>query len=186
MGELTFKPWVEYPEIWKTEAAYLSWIRGGIRRYLWSKNPVKLEFVKSARKMITNPNVKLRKGRPKVWGGVCELCGCEHPLKNMEVDHKTGEHSLKKVSDIQKFVEGIVFVRKEDLAFLCKPCHKIKTNAERKGLSHEDSAIDKAAIIICKQSAPMVKSWIIERGEVPARTVKERRDQVTRLLKEGE
>lgn len=179
------KPWELYPAIWKTESAYLSWIRGGIRRYLWSKNPVKLEFVKESRKMITNPNVKLRKGRPLVWGGVCEICGQEYPLKNMEVDHRTGEHSLKSVADIQKFVEGIVFVRKEDLALLCKPCHKIKTNAERKGISQEDSAIDKAAIIICKQPASMVKSWIIERGEVPARLVKDRRLQVVRLLKEG-
>lgn len=180
-----FKPWVEYPHIWKTEAMYLSWIRGGIRRYLWSKNPVKLEFVKEARKMITNPNVKLRKGRPKVWGGVCEICGKEHILKNMEVDHKTGEHSLRSVEDVQKFVEGIVFVRKEDLAFLCKPCHKIKTHAERSGMSHDDAAVDKLAILICKGKADVVKLWITERGEIPARTVPERKLQVKRMLKEG-
>jgi hypothetical protein len=179
------RPWELYPEIWKTEAMYLSWIRGGIRRYLWSKNPVKLEFVKEARKMITNPNVKLRKGRPKVWGGVCEICKKEHILKNMEVDHRTGEHSLRKISDIQQFVEGIVFVRKEDLAFLCKPCHKIKTLAERQGMSHEDAAIEKQAITICKEKADVVKAWIIKKGEVPARTVKERREQITRILKEG-
>ncbi|AMR57841.1 putative HNH endonuclease [Pseudomonas phage vB_PsyM_KIL4] len=181
-----FKPWIEYNHIWKTESMYLSWIRGGIRRYLWSKNPVKLEFVKEARKMIINPNVKLRKGRPKVWGGICEICGKEHILKNMEVDHKTGEHSLKRVSDVQKFVEGIVFVRKEDLAFLCKPCHRIKTLAERSGLSHEDAAIEKQAIIICKRTANEVKSWITQRGGVPARLAKERREQVVKLLKEVE
>lgn len=178
-----YKPWELYPHIWKTEAMYLSWIRGGIRRYLWSKNPVKLEFVKEARIMIQNPNVKLRKGRPKVWGGVCEICKKEHILKNMEVDHKTGEHSLKKVEDIQKFVEGIVFVRKEDLAFLCKPCHKIKTNAERKGISQEESAIDKQAIIICKGSANDVKLWLTQAGVTPAKTVKERRGQVTEVLR---
>lgn len=178
-----FKPWIEYPHIWKTEAMYLSWIRGGIRRYLWSKNPVKLEFVKEARKMITNPNVKLRKGRPKVWGGVCEICGKEHILKNMEVDHKTGEHSLKSVTDVQKFVEGIVFVRKEDLAFLCKPCHKIKTLAERSGLTLGEASIEKEAILICKGSASDVKLWLIEAGAAPARTVKERRAQVTEVLR---
>jgi 5-methylcytosine-specific restriction endonuclease McrA len=181
-----YQPWTEYPNIWKTEAMYLSWIRGGIRRYLWSKNPVKLEFVKSARKMITNPNVKLRKGRPEVWGGICEICGREHPLKNMEVDHKSGEHSLKKVSDIQKFVEGIVFIRKEDLAFLCKPCHKIKTNAERKGLSHEDSAIDKEAIALMKLTPAEQKNWLKDRGvDKPGVNAKIRREQVTNILKEG-
>lgn len=180
-----YKPWELYPQFWKTEAMYLSWIRGGIRRYLWSKNPVKLEFVKEARVMIQNPNVKLRKGRPKVWGGVCEICKKEFILKNMEVDHKSGEHSLKKVEDIQKFVEGIVFVRKEDLAFLCKPCHKIKTNAERKGLTQEESAIDKEAIRICKGKADVVKSWITKHGEVPERTVPLRKAQVLRMLTEG-
>jgi glutaredoxin len=103
----------------------------------------------------------------------------------MEVDHRTGEHSLRKISDIQQFVEGIVFVRKEDLAFLCKPCHKIKTLAERQGMSHEDAAIEKQAITICKEKADVVKAWIIKKGEVPARTVKERREQITRILKEG-
>lgn len=180
-----YQPWIEYPQFWKTEAAFLAWMRGGIRRYLWAKNPVKLEFIKQARVMIVNPNVKLRKGRPKVWGGVCEICKKEHILKNMEVDHKTGEYSLKKVTDVQSFVEGIVFVRMEDLALLCKPCHKIKTHAERQGMSHEDAAIEKQAIIICKGSAPVVKSWITQRGEVPARLVKERRAQVVKLLKEG-
>jgi hypothetical protein len=178
-------PWEEYPQFWKTEAMYLSWIRGGIRRYLWSKNPVKLEFVKEARVMITNPNVKLRKGRPKVWGGVCEICLKEHIMKNMEVDHKTGEHSLRTVSDIQKFVEGIVFVKKSDLALLCKPCHKIKTHSERQGMSLEDAATDKEAIAICKGKADVVKAWIAKRGETPAKTVPERKLQVKRILKEG-
>ncbi|MND47887.1 hypothetical protein D3C80_387930 [compost metagenome] len=179
------KPWELYPQFWKTEAMYLSWIRGGIRRYLWAKNPVKLEFVKEARVMIQNPNVKLRKGRPKVWGGVCEICKKEYILKNMEVDHRTGEYSMRKIEDIQKFVEGIVFVRKEDLALLCKPCHKIKTYSERFEMSQEDAAIEKEAIAICKGKAPAVKLWITKRGETPARTVKERREQVTRMLKEG-
>jgi len=180
-----YKPWEEYPQFWKTESAFLAWMRGGIRRYLWAKNPVKLEFVKKARVMIQNPNVKLRKGRPKVWGGVCEICKKEFILKNMEVDHRTGEYSLRKVTDVQSFVEGIVFVRMEDLALLCKPCHKIKTHSERYEMSHEDAAIAKQAILICKGKADVVKSWIIAHGETPERTVTERKAQVLRMLKEG-
>jgi 5-methylcytosine-specific restriction endonuclease McrA len=178
------KPWELYPHIWKTEAMYLSWIRGGIRRYLWSKNPVKLEFVKENRIQIPNPS-KRKGAKPFIWGGRCEICKKFFPSPQMEVDHKTGEHSLKKVSDIQKFVEGIVFVSKEDLAFLCKPCHKIKTNAERKGLTQEESAIDKEAIRICKGKADVVKSWITKHGEVPERTVPLRKAQVLRMLTEG-
>lgn len=177
-----YKPWEEYPHFWKTESMFLSFIRGGIRRHLWAKNPIKLEFMKERRKRIINPTVKSRKAHPTVWGWTCEQCGKDH--KVVEVDHRTGEYSLRKVTDIQSFVEGIVFIRKEDLAILCKPCHKIKTHSERSGMSLEDAAIDKEAIAICKQKADVVKSWITERGEVPARTVPERKLQVKRLLKE--
>lgn len=179
------RPWELYPAIWKTEAAFLSYIRGGIRRHLWAKSPIKLEFVKHARKMITNPNEKLRKGRPKVWGGVCEICGGEFPLKNMEVDHKTGEYTLRRVEDIQAFVEGIVFVTFEDLALLCKPCHLAKTYAEREGMSHEDAIIEKKAIEICKGNAASVKLWLKIYGIEPAATAKARREQVVQALKEG-
>lgn len=177
-----YKPWVEYSHIWKTESAWLSFIRGGIRRYLWSKNPVKLEFMKDRRVMIPNPST--RKGaKAQVWGAQCEMCNKLVPQKDIEVDHKTGEHSLRRAADIQKFVEGIVFVRKEDLAILCKPCHKTKTYSERSGMSLEDAAIEKEAIAICKQPAAVVKSWLIERGVTPAKTVGERRKQVVEALK---
>lgn len=177
---MDYKPWELYPQFWSTEAAFLSFIRGGIRRHLWAKNPIKLEFLKEARKMITNPNVRLRKGRPKVWGGVCEMCNKEHILKNMEVDHKTGEHSLRSTEDIQKFVEGIVFVRKEDLALLCKPCHKAKTYSERSGMSLEDARIEKQCIAIQKGDD---KAWLRSQGLTPASNAKKRRDQIRQHLK---
>jgi len=177
-----YRPWEIYPEIWKTESAWLSWIRGGIRRYLWSKNPVKLEFMKDRRVMIPNPST--RKGaKAQVWGAQCEECNKLVTQKEIEVDHKTGEHSLRKSSDIQAFVEGIVFVRKEDLAILCKSCHKIKTYSERQGMSKEDAAREKEAIAICKQPAAVVKSWLLQRGIEPARTVAERRKQIVEALK---
>lgn len=185
MGGGMIKPWELYPEFWKTEAMFLSYIRGGIRRHLWAKNPVKLEFIKRSRKMINNPNPRSAKGRPKVWGGVCECCGKEFATKDMEVDHKTGEFNLRKIEDIQKFVEGIVFVRYEDLALLCKPCHKAKTYAERTGMSHEDAVIEKKAIEICKGNAKSVKLWLEVYGIVPAATAAKRREQVVQALKEG-
>ena len=181
-----FKPWEEYPQFWKTESAFLSYIRGGIRRHLWAKNPVKLEFLKTARKRITNPVVKGRKAHPTVWGGVCEICNKEFATKDMEVDHKTGEYSLKKVEDIQSFVEGIVFVKMEDLALLCKPCHKAKTYSERSGMRLEDAVFEKQAIAICKLPVAHVRAWITENGEgndFPAKTAPARRKQIVEILK---
>lgn len=176
------EPWKLYPEFWKTEAMFLSYIRGGIRRHLWAKNPVKLEFIKRSRKMINNPNPRSAKGRPKVWGGMCEICGKEFPTKDMEVDHKTGEFGLRKIEDVQAFVEGIVFVRYEDLALLCKPCHKTKTYAERTWMSMNDAAIEKQVIEICKGNAASVKLWLKVHGVEAAATVKERRLQVAAVL----
>lgn len=182
---MTYKPWEEYPLFWKTEAAFLSYIRGGIRRHLWAKNPVKLQFIKESRRQIVNPNPNNRKRFPTVWGAVCESCGKEFATKDMEVDHKTGEYSLRKVEDIQSFVEGIVFVRMQDLALLCKPCHKAKTYAERSGMSVEDAIIEKQAIVLMKLSPAEQKKWIADRStQKPGANAKIRRTQIVDILKE--
>ena len=112
------KLWEIYPNIWATESAYMSWLRGGIRRYLWAKNPVKLEFIKQNRVKIPNPNPK---GKVKeVWGGVCALTGNIFPIGDMEVDHKEGNHSLKTLDDLVPFVKGIVMITLDDLQLVSK------------------------------------------------------------------
>ena len=45
----------EMSNVWKTESAFMSWLRGGIRR-MWSKHPVRIEFMKQNRIRIPNPN----------------------------------------------------------------------------------------------------------------------------------
>ena len=45
----------EMSHVWKTESAFMSWLRGGIRR-MWSKHPVRIEFMKQNRIRIPNPN----------------------------------------------------------------------------------------------------------------------------------
>jgi len=182
MGKVVRKPWELHPTIWKTESAFLSYIRGGIRRHLWAKSPIKLEFIKRARRRIKNPVAANLKRFPEVWGGQCEICKKDFALKDMEVDHKTGEHSLRTVADIQAFVEGIVFVTYEDLALLCKSCHKAKTHAERTGMSLDDAIIAKQAIAIQKGND---KLWLAEKGIVPAGNAKQRKEQIIAVLKEN-
>lgn len=117
-----YKPWEEYPHFWKTESMFLSFIRGGIRRHLWAKNPIKLEFLKENRKRIVNPVVKGRKAHPTVWGWTCEQCGKDH--KAVEVDHRTGEYSLRKITDIQSFVEGLSSSERKTLQSCANPATK--------------------------------------------------------------
>lgn len=152
------KLWEIYPHIWATESAYMSWLRGGLRRYLWSKNPVKLEFIKQNRIKIPNPNSK---GKVKeVWGGVCALTGETHVIGDMEVDHISGNHSLKTLDDLVPFVKGIVMVTLEDLQLVSKEAHKIKSYAEKQGISFEEAKIEKEVIELIKQKKD--KEYCIE------------------------
>lgn len=172
------KMWEEHPEFWKTESAFLSFIRGGVRRHLWSKNPVKLQFMKESRVKMVNTNPRSMKAHPTVWGFECSQCRKQIVGTNCEVDHKKGGHSLRKVEDIQKFVEGIVFIRKQDLAILCKPCHKAKTYAESQGLSFEDAVATKQAIEMNKESVKNVVAFLTQHGYNAHKTKEGRRAQL--------
>lgn len=178
MSKADYKPWEEYSHIWKTESAYLSFIRGGIRRHLWSKNPIKLEFEKDVAVQIPNDNPRSMKRFPTVAGGQCEICKGLFKKTDMEVDHRTGEYSLRTISDIQTFVEGIVLVRKEDLAHLCKPCHGVKTHAERYGMTFDDAKADKLAIEWDKKKVKQVVDFLTKSGIIPASTKGARRKQL--------
>lgn len=173
-------PWVEHPSIWKTEASFLSFVRGGIRRSLWNKSPIKLEFIKNNRIRVPNTNQRSKKRFPEVWAGVCYICKQQFPTSEMEVDHTTGEYSLRKLSDLQSFVEGIVCVSNKDLGLICKPCHKAKTYAERSGISLEDAIIEKQAIAIQKGDD---KAWLTSQGLKPESNAKARRAQIIKKLK---
>lgn len=166
---------------WKNSVEFFTFLRGSLRR-VWSKHPAKLNLVKRVRKQIPNPTGK---GKAFVWGFECAVCHKDFTVKEGQVDHIVAAGSLTKISDIQGFVERLLYVNENDLRLVCKLCNSTLAYAERTGLSHEDASIEKQAIIICKGTANEVKSWITQRGEVPARLVKERREQVTRLLKEG-
>lgn len=183
MSKPPYEPWVEYNHIWKTESAYLSFIRGGIRRHLWSKNPIKLEFEKENKVPIINDNPKSKKRFPTVAGGRCEACGGLFKQSEMEVDHRTGEHALRSTSDMTSFLEGIVFVRKEDLAMLCKTCHSHKTYSERYGVSLEDAKSIKQAIEIEKKGAKPVVAFLQKNGYNAASGAKARREQLIEHFK---
>ena len=172
------KLWELYPHIWKTESDFMSWLRGGIRRSLWNRHPVKLEFINKNRKRIPNPNPK---GKVKeVWGGVCSLTGETHVIANLEVDHIQGNHSLRSVEDIQKFVEGISLITLDDLQFVSKEAHKIKSYAEKHGITFEEARVEKKVIDIMKNK--LDKQWLKDNNVVAATTKVARRKQIKEIL----
>lgn len=175
------EPWLNYPHIWKTKAAFFSYIRGGIRRSLWNRAPQKIEYINKHRKRIKNPNPKGRVA--EVWGGICALCGGEFPQNMMEVDHRVGNNSLKDFDDILPFILAISCVSEDDLQLVCKPCHRIKNLSESKGISFDEAFAEKESIRILKEKKDL--TWLEERGIVPLRSQKARREQIVeQIIKE--
>lgn len=60
----------------------------------------------------------------------CFECGSIFASKEVEVDHIVPAGSLKTFEDLPGFVERM-FCEADGFQVLCKPCHKVKTNAER-------------------------------------------------------
>lgn len=180
MGD--FQPWVEYPYIWATQAAFMSWVRGGVRLGLWKKHPVKLEFLKASTTLIENTNPRSMKRFPMVKAVTCALCELVVKASEVEVDHIHGNHSLKSMDDLRSFIESMIIVKMSDLQIACKPCHKIKSYSEREGITFEEARAIKKAIEICKSKQD--KQFLIEKGIKPASSAASRRKQVEQVLME--
>ena len=138
----------EYPDVWKTESSFWSFVKGIIRSG-WNTHPAKILLIKSKRKMIPNPNP--RGVKKEVWGCTCEICGKTDVLKNFQVDHVTDETAkLTKQEDIQTCVEKLLMVTSKDLRMLCIHCHSIVSLSQKKGISFEEAAIEKQVIAFRK------------------------------------
>ncbi len=60
----------------------------------------------------------------------CAACNELFTNKEVEVDHIVPAGSLKTFDDLPEFVERM-FCEADGFQVLCKPCHQLKTNAER-------------------------------------------------------
>lgn len=137
--------------VFKTESAFFTWVRSGLRQGLWMKHPIKMEMLNSQRRKIKNPRPNPRKGAELVWGYDCAVCGGQFTAPNVEVDHKVGEHSLKSIEDVVTFFKKLMLVTPSDLQIICKGCHGIKTYAERYGVTEVRAKAIKKAIATIKE-----------------------------------
>jgi hypothetical protein len=185
-GPMRALPWVEHSKIWKTESAFMSWVRGGIRSGLWKKHPVKLEFLKQNTELMVNTNTRSMKRFPMVAAARCVICKELHSKSIIEVDHKIGNSSLRSMDDVRSFIESMIMVSFDDLQLVCKSCHKIKTHAEKKGITFKQAKVEKLAIEVCKGSTDAVQAFLRERGYTPAGNAAKRRLQVIEALQQEE
>lgn len=107
-------------------------VRSAIRQ-TWMRHPVRTLAVDLATVVDEDPKTRTK------WLVKCARCEKFHKKCDVQTDHIKGEHSLKTLDDIPSFVLSILDVTTDDLQVLCKPCHRIKTYAERYDHSEEDA-----------------------------------------------
>lgn len=176
----------ENNHIWKTKSAYWSFIRGGLRRGLWMRNPVKVEFKNKFRVRMKNPNPKTATRFPEIWACPCHICGGVFAQNEVEVDHKIGHHSLTCEEDLMNFFHSIAFVTEKELQLVCKPCHKIKSYAERMEISFDEARVIKEIIDLQKEGKDTGKllQLGVTKSNIPT-TKDKRRQLLTKLMLEG-
>ena len=163
---------------WKNSVAFFTYLRGCLRK-AWSRHPTRIAVVNKQRRQIENPG----KGhRRTVWGFDCSLCGDTFPIKECQVDHIIPAGSLQKTSDIQGFVERLLYIREDDLRLVCKNCNMSAAYAEKQGISFEQALAEKQAIKMEKEKS--LVDFLKQNGIIPANNAKLRRKQAVEILTE--
>ena len=157
--EKTFQqPWEVFPNIWKTKAAFFSYLRGGLRM-IWSRYPAKLEWKK---KQLTSERPPGYTGRGKSFGK-CHYCGCMFTGSALEVDHVEQAGACNSWETAGHFMENLLDCN-DNWVLACKPCHKVKSHAEKTGASFEEAAIQKRVIAMMKNSKDFVVDFCKKNG----------------------
>ena len=140
------------------EKKLISILRSAIRKE-WMKDKTKLAFLTS--KLIPDYEESNR----RLWKMECDCCKKEFKKDEVEVDHIKGESTFTSLNDLWSFAESILNIGFDDLQVLCKPCHGIKTHAERYDLTFEQAVVDKQAIAWQKElNAVQQKAFLEEKG----------------------
>lgn len=105
-----------------TEARYFQFIRSALRQ-AYSRYPVRFQAKKAVERTVTGSRHK--------YEYTCAECKGWFQGKDCQVDHIEPAGSLNKYSDIGGFCKRL-FCEVDGMQVLCKPCHQLKTNEERK------------------------------------------------------
>lgn len=138
-----WKPWEWYPDIWATEAKFWVWLRGSLRRAVWNKSPIKITFKNG----VCKPPPEGYNGKAKS-GAYCALSGKWEGKSKLEIDHISGNVSLKNEEDILGFIQHLI-PPPDSLQAVTKEAHKIKSYSESRGLDFKEAVAIKKAIHCC-------------------------------------
>ena len=146
----------KHRDIWPTNGAFFTWLRGAMRKAIWQFHPIKLKYKKSC----VQPPPPDYKGKAK--GLIqCALTGEWVGQSMAEVDHIEGHSSFKCVDDLLPYMMHLALPK--ELQCVSKEAHKVKSYSERMGISFEDALIQKRAIALVKSGG---EQWLRDRGVV--------------------
>lgn len=107
-----------------TEAQFWSAIRSALRaKFRWWVPAIKAKQLARRANQSDNPRLK--------WEYRCAKCGGWFQEKNTQIDHVIPCGSLKNYDDLEEFIKKMTPESSDSFQLLCKPCHKIKTKADR-------------------------------------------------------
>lgn len=174
MSENSGNPWEVAPHIWPTKSSFFSFLRGNLRRAVWEKWPLKIEFKNEVCKLPPAGYT----GRAKT-GTYCALSGNWIGKSAGEIDHIVGNASLRDWEDVLPFIQHLC-TSKENMQFVSKAAHKIKSYADKQGISYKEAESTKKAIELIKLKQD--KDWLVSKGVEPMSSQAKRRVQIIDVL----
>jgi hypothetical protein len=141
MSPIKLEPWEAFPDIWPTQAKYFTWLRGALRR-VWATYPAKIVWKKS--QMFLPPAEY--KGKAKTLGQ-CHYCKCHFPASHLEVDHLVQAGACNSWDTSYEFLAKLLDCS-SNWVLTCKPCHKVKSYAERMGIDLLSAKLKKDVIFL--------------------------------------
>jgi len=169
-----WEPWKWYPEIWPTKSKFFTFLRGSLRNAVWNRSPIKITFKNES----CEPPPKGYVGKAKS-GQFCALSGEWEGKSKLEVDHTEGNISLIEEEDIILFIKHLI-PPPNSLQLVKKDAHKIKSYAEKQGISYEQAVAEKKAIDLIKRKKD--SEWLLSKGITPSKNSKLRRQQIIEEL----
>ena len=97
----------------------------------------------------------------------------------MEIDHIQGNVSLNDWSDVLPFIQHLC-ATKDNMQVVGKEAHKVKSYAERMGMSFEEALLEKRVIATLKDKRETAR--LLRENRMIAKNDAERRQKVREIL----
>ena len=179
----TSKPWEE-TNVWKNESQYLTWLRGQFRK-IWMDYILKNEFLSDSCKPVSAEEKAMHGLHKRTkTAGKCVFCHHMFGKSNLQVDHIIPVGSMKTYAEAPGYLLRLL-CSKENMQLTCKPCHDIKTYADKHDMSFENATKEKLAIAFTKWPTDRQIEYLQDRiglSRIEVRNARLRRDAYRQSL----